>query len=36
MAKRAIEHIFTGSTIGYSDYDSTKTILGDLIQPHLN
>ncbi len=31
MAKRAIEHVFTGATTPYTSYDSTKTTLGDLI-----
>ncbi len=34
MAKRAIEHIFTGLTTPYTSYDSTKTILGDLIEQY--
>lgn len=34
MAKRAIEHIFTGTTTPYTVYDSTKTVLGDLIQQY--
>ena len=34
MAKRAIEHIFTGATTPYTSYDSTKTILGDLIEQY--
>lgn len=34
MAKRAVEHIFTGTTIPYDSYDSTKTVLGDLIQQY--
>ncbi len=34
MAKRAIEHLFTGTTTPYSVYDSTKTVLGDLIQQY--
>jgi hypothetical protein len=32
MAKRAVEHIFTGTTTPYTAYDSTKTTLGALIQ----
>lgn len=32
MAKRAIEHTFTGTTTSYTSYDSTKTVLGSLIQ----
>lgn len=32
MAKRALEHIFTGPTTPYTSYDSTKTNLGVLIQ----
>lgn len=32
MAKRAVEHIFTGLTTPYTSYDSTKTNLGVLIQ----
>lgn len=32
MAKRAIEHLFTGTTTSYTSYDSTKTVLGSLIQ----
>lgn len=31
MAKRAVEFSFTGATTPYSTYDSTKTVLGDLI-----
>ncbi len=31
MAKKATEHAFTGSTVSYSSYDPTKTILGNLI-----
>lgn len=34
MAKRAIEHVFTGTTVPYEEYDSTKTIIGDLIQQY--
>ncbi len=34
MAKRAIEHTFTGSTTPYTAYDSTKTVLGDLISQY--
>lgn len=34
MAKRAIEHIFTGATTPYTTYDSTKTVLGDLIEQY--
>lgn len=34
MAKRAIEHVFTGTTTPYSAYDSTKTVLGDLIEQY--
>lgn len=34
MAKRAIEHIFTGATTPYTAYDSTKTVLGDLIEQY--
>lgn len=32
MAKRATEHLFTGTTTEYTSYDSTKTVLGSLIQ----
>lgn len=32
MAKRAVEHIFTGTTTPYTAYDSTRTTLGALIQ----
>lgn len=32
MAKRVTEHLFTGGTVMYDAYDSTKTILGDLIR----
>lgn len=32
MAKRAVEHVFTGTTVAYTSYDSTKTNLGALIQ----
>lgn len=31
MAKRAVEHVFTGDTVAYASYDSTKTTLGPLI-----
>lgn len=34
MAKRAIEHIFTGATTPYTSYSSTKTVLGDLISQY--
>lgn len=34
MAKRAIEHIFTGATVDYDSYDSSKTMLGDLIEQY--
>ncbi len=34
MAKRAIEHLFTGATTPYTIYDSSKTVLGDLIQQY--
>lgn len=34
MAKRAIEHTFTGATTPYTSYDSTKTVLGDLISQY--
>lgn len=34
MALRAVEHLFTGVTTPYSDYDSTKTNLGDLIEQY--
>ncbi|MBP6948673.1 MAG: hypothetical protein KBC41_02215 [Candidatus Pacebacteria bacterium] len=34
MAKRVIEHTFTGTTTPYSVYDSTKTVLGDLINQY--
>lgn len=32
MAKRVTEHTFTGGTVMYDAYDSTKTVLGDLIR----
>lgn len=32
MATRVAQHVFTGTTTPYSAYDSTKTVLGDLIQ----
>ncbi len=31
MAKKAVEHTFTGQTVTYTSYDATKTMLGDLI-----
>ncbi len=34
MALRAIEHTFTGATTPYSTYDSSKTVLGDLIKQY--
>lgn len=34
MALRAIEHTFTGATVPYTAYDSTKTVLGDLIKQY--
>ncbi|MBP9710811.1 MAG: hypothetical protein KBD50_00890 [Candidatus Pacebacteria bacterium] len=34
MAKRAIEHLFTGATTPYQTYASTKTVLGDLIKQY--
>ena len=34
MAKRAIEHVFTGVTTPYTSYDSSKTVLGDLIEQY--
>lgn len=34
MAKRVIEHTFTGGTVQYASYDSTKTVLGDLIEQY--
>jgi hypothetical protein len=34
MAKRVIEHLFTGGTVPYASYDSTKTTLGDLIKQY--
>lgn len=34
MAKRAIEHLFTGGTRHYTIYDSTKTTLGSLINQY--
>lgn len=34
MAKRVIEHIFTGGTVPYASYDSNKTVLGDLIKQY--
>lgn len=32
MAKRVTEHLFTGGTVMYDAYDSSKTVLGDLIR----
>ena len=32
MSKRAVEHHFTGTTVAYESYDSTKTSMGSLIQ----
>jgi hypothetical protein len=32
MAKRVVEHTFTGGTVMYDAYDSSKTVLGDLIR----
>lgn len=32
MSKRAVEHHFTGDTVAYESYDSTKTVIGSLIQ----
>lgn len=34
MAKRVIEHLFTGTTTPYTSYSSTKTNLGDLIEQY--
>ncbi|MEN9921613.1 MAG: hypothetical protein RLZZ517_591 [Candidatus Parcubacteria bacterium] len=34
MAKRVTEHIFTGTTTPYTSYDSTKTVLGDLMEQY--
>lgn len=34
MAKRVTEHTFTGGTVMYDAYDSTKTVLGDLIRQY--
>ncbi len=34
MAKRAIEHVFTGPTVPYDNYDADKTMLGDLIEQY--
>ncbi len=35
MAKRVVEHIFSGySYVPYTAYDSTKTVLGDLIKQY--
>ncbi len=34
MSLRAIEHTFTGATTPYTSYDSTKTVLGDLIRQY--
>lgn len=31
MALKCLEHTFTGDTVEYDDYDSTKTVLGELI-----
>ena len=32
MGKSAVEHLFTGDTVAYTAYDSTKTVLGKFIQ----
>lgn len=32
MATRVTQHVFSGTTTPYTSYDSTKTVLGDLIQ----
>lgn len=34
MAKRAIEHVFSGVTTPYEVYDSTLTMMGDLIEQY--
>jgi len=34
MAKRAIEHVFTGTTTHYDAYDSSLTTMGDLIEQY--
>ena len=34
MAKRAIEHVFTGTTTHYDAYDSDLTTMGDLIEQY--
>ncbi len=34
MAKRVVEHLFTGNTVQYSDYDSSKTMLGRLVRQY--
>ncbi len=34
MAKRVTEHTFTGGNVPYEFYDSTKTVLGDLIRQY--
>jgi hypothetical protein len=34
MALRAVEWTATGATAPYSSYDSTKTVLGDLIKQY--
>ncbi len=34
MAKRAIEHVFTGTTVPYDSYDSSLTMMGDLIEQY--
>lgn len=34
MAKRAIEHVFTGTTAHYDAYDSSVTVMGDLIEQY--
>ncbi|MBP6856613.1 MAG: hypothetical protein KBC42_03580 [Candidatus Pacebacteria bacterium] len=34
MAKRAIEHVFTGTTVPYDSYDSSFTMMGDLIEQY--
>lgn len=34
MAKRAIEHVFNGTTVSYGSYDSSLTMMGDLIEQY--
>ncbi len=34
MAKRVVEHLFTGTTTPYTNYESDKTVLGNLIRQY--